>query len=131
MESCCLAGFIQQTCQEAFGPLVAGLGLGYQHAVAIGTSLRGCVQVTYSTYVEADYDAIWKHYAYLPELPDWFYKVTAHRMTTNRQSQLTLAAVWAPQSAALMPAECLDQDFGMLNCSHLLRDGHAAVSSMV
>jgi hypothetical protein len=31
-------------------------------------------QVTYSTYTEADYDAIWKHYAYLPELPDWFYK---------------------------------------------------------
>ena len=43
--------------------------------LVLSDALRGCVQVTYSTYTEADYDAIWKHYAYLPELPDWFYKV--------------------------------------------------------
>jgi hypothetical protein len=64
------------------------------HAVGDQSPLRICVQVTYSTYTEADYDAIWKHYAYLPELPDWFYKVQHSKAWWP---QPALAAVWAPR----------------------------------
>lgn len=32
-------------------------------------------QVTYSTYNEQDFDAIWGRYAYQSSLQDWFYKV--------------------------------------------------------
>ncbi len=32
-------------------------------------------QVTYSTYNEQDFDAIWDRYAYQSSLQEWFYKV--------------------------------------------------------
>ena len=37
-----------------------------------------CQQVTYSTYTEADYDAIWDRYAYQSNLQEWFYKVRGY-----------------------------------------------------
>lgn len=37
------------------------------------------MQVTYSTYREQDYDAIWDRYAYQNGRPEWFQKVIAAR----------------------------------------------------
>lgn len=37
------------------------------------------MQVTYSTYRERDYDAIWDRYAYQNGRPEWFQKVIAAR----------------------------------------------------
>lgn len=67
--------------------------------------LRVCVQVTYSTYTEGDYDAIWKHYAYHTDLPDWFYKVGSTGRAWWRQT--ALAVVWARRRfAGVMHGGC-------------------------
>lgn len=48
------------------------------------------MQVTYSTYTEDDYDAIWKHYSYQGNRQDWFYKVRLQQINSFADTERSM-----------------------------------------